>query len=626
MSARGGRSARHGAAERPPAAATPKTPPIPPGHPAFLLAIAACAASLVLSASYRLYDTDLWTLLTTGRAIWEHGIPRADLWSWPRYGAPEVMSSWLFRWRLWPVWERGVVVLFVWRWLVVLATFALAWLAARRMGARGVLALPLLAWCGLVYRLRTDLRPEILAGTLFALALLILETARQRAMVRAHGAGSPAAAPSVWRRLVAEPRVWLIPVAALWVNVHVSWYLLFALWALYLVDGRGGRPWPLVLLALAACLVNPWGWRLPWLPIEYALFWRNEPLFRTIGELQPLDWSTHVRDGLPLLLLVWAALAIRRWRVRGFDVVEIAGGVAFTAAAIGSQRFLGTTVLFAAPFLARDASEAAAALKVPALRSPWTRGILAATGCLAIGLAEWRRPDLPLGVALDTRGLPVAACDFVARHGIRGRALNDLHLGGYVLWRFWPDRERLPFLTTQPENSSRADRDGYAAALVEESGWRSLEARHEFEWVVLDRHPSPGERLLDAVTADARFVPVFVDDAAIVFVRREGRLAAVADSFAYRVVPVDVERRKELIGACERDSTLRALATREFARQSAESPENSISEQALGALALMDGHPDVARPHLERALRVDPGSIGARRLLEAARGASDGPR
>ena len=619
MSTRGARAARSGADARSPEPAA-NLPKIPLRHPAFLLALAACAASLVLSASYRLYDTDLWTLLTTGRAIWEHGIPRVDLWSWPRYGAPEVMASWLFRWRLWPVWERGVVALFVWRWLVVLATFALAWLAARRMGARGVLALPILAWCGLVYRLRTDLRPEILGGTLFALALWILETARQRGLRRARSENAAAAATSAWRRLVTEPRVGLIPLACAWVNVHVSWYLLFALWALYLVDGRGGRPWRLVALALAACLVNPWGWRLPWQPIEYALFWRGEPLFRAIGELQPLDWSAHVRDGLPLLLVVWAALAIRRWRARGLDVVEIAGGVAFTAAAISSQRFLGTAALFAAPFLARDASEAAAGWKPAALRSPWTRGVLAAAACLAIGVAEWRRPDLPLGVALDTRGLPVAACDFVARHGIRGRAMNDLHFGGYVLWRFWPDRERLPFLTTQPENASRADRDGYAAALADQNGWRSLEARHEFEWVVLDRHPSPGERLFDAVAADTRFVPVFMDDAAIVFVRSAGRLAAVADSFAYRVVPADLERRKELIAACERDSTIRALATREFTRQSAESPENALSEQALGALALMDGRPDLARPHLERALAIDPASTGARRLLEAASG------
>src|SRR5262245_61091796 len=105
MSTRGSRAARSGSSGRSPAVTN--APAISLRHPAFLLAIVACTASLVLSASYRLYDTDLWTLLTTGRAIWEHGIPRADLWSWPRYGAPEVMSSWLFRWRLWPVWERG---------------------------------------------------------------------------------------------------------------------------------------------------------------------------------------------------------------------------------------------------------------------------------------------------------------------------------------------------------------------------------------------------------------------------------------------------------------------------------------------------------------------------------------
>jgi len=621
MKSRGARAAasRDAGARGP----TARASAIPLHHPAFLLALAACAASLVLSASYRLYDTDLWTLLTTGRAIWQHGIPRVDQWAWPAYGTPEVMASWLFRWRIWPLWERGGVnALFAWRWLTVLATFAFLWAAARRLGARGVLVLPILAWCGLVDRLRTDVRPEVAAAGLFALALWILETARARGSVRRRGENSDAATvPRGWRRLFVEPRVWLLPLACVWVNLHVSWYLLFALWALYLIDGRGGRPWLLVFLALAAVLVNPWGWRLAWQPIEYALFWRGEPLFKTIAELQPLDWSAHVRDGLPLLLLVWAVLAVWRWRARGFDVVEIAGGLAFTAAAISSQRFLGIAAVFAAPFLARDATEWASRFTAGgALRSAWTRGALAAAACLLGGIAEWTRPELPLGIALDTRELPVAACDFVARHGVRGRALNDLHLGGYLLWRFWPERDRLPFITTQPENASRADRDGYAAALVDEEGWRGLEARRDFEWVLLDRNPSPGEKLLESVANDPRFVPVFMDDAAIVFVRTPGRLAAVADSFAYRVIPADLGRRKELIAACERDSTLRALATREFARESSTSPANALSEQALGVLALMDGRPDRARPHLERALELKPDLESARKLLEQASG------
>jgi hypothetical protein len=484
--------------------------------------------------------------------------------------------------------------------MAVLATFALLWAAARRAGARGATALVVLSWCGLVYRLRTDIRPELAAGVLFALSLWILETRRSGGR---------------------DFRPWLVLVSAAWANAHISWYLLFVLWGLYLLDSAGGRPWRWIALALAAALANPWGWRTLWQPFEFALRWRGEPIFLEIGELQPLDWSAHVRDGLVPMLAFWVLLAAWRARRRGLDRIEAAGGLLFTAAAIDSQRFLGTLVLFAAPFLARDLDAWIAARRWPRWSaSTAARGALTAAACLGLGVPEWTRPELPLAVALDTEALPVAACDFVAAHGVRGRALNDLHLGGYLLWRFWPERDRLPFITTQPENARPEDRDGLARALVSESAWRALDRRCRFDWALLDRSPSPGERLLDYVDADTSFVPVFEDDAAAVLVRRHGPLAAVADSFGFRVVPASRERREKLIAACERDPALRARARVELERQAASSPRNAFAEQALGALALMDGRAEEGRAHLERALAVRPTLASARRMLEAIPG------
>jgi len=300
--------------------------------------------------------------------------------------------------------------------------------------------------------------------------------------------------------------------------------------------------------------------------------------------------------------------------------MESSIGFGFAVAAISSQRFLGNAVAFAAPFLLRDAAEwAAARAWAPWLAGAWTRAGIAAAASLALGLAEWSRPELPLGLALDTRKLPVAACDFVEAHGIRGRALNDLHLGGYLAWRAWPGRDRLPFITTQPENARPEDRRAFAAALIDARGWQQLHLRHRFEWVLLDRNPSPGERLMMWVAADTTFVPVFMDDAAIVFVRREGALAAVADSFAFRVVPADPDARRALVFACERDSALRAAATAEFARQAASSTQSALAEQALGTLALMDGRAEEGRAHLQRALAIRPTLPGARAMLDAAR-------
>ena len=573
-----------------------------------IAAMIAAAASLLLSAGYRLYDTDLWTLLVTGKAMWtQHALPMTDQWTWANFGARQVLSSWLFRALLWPVWSAGGVVgLFAWRWGLQLATFALIWITARAPhlrdapAARGASALLVIAWCGLIARLRTDIRPEALGSLMFALSLWILETRRT---------GGP------------DRRAWLVPIACVWANAHLTWYLLFFLWALYLWDGRGGRPWKWLGLSAAALFVQPYGLAALRQPFDFAVTWRGERIFQGIGELQPLDLSSHVRDGFLILVALWAGLALWRWRRAGFDRVEIPGGVLLLIAAFNSQRFIGAFALFEAPFLPRDLAEAMAALPRGLVPRP-PRGvsaITAAAGCLLIGIPEWSNPALPLGVALEAEAMPVAACDFVQAHGVRGRAFNDFHLGGYVAWRFWPDRSRLPFMTTQPENSKPEDRAAIVAADLDEGTWRTLDARCGFDWVLLDRlRNGPRDSLLTWVGRDSSFACVFMDDAAYLFVRRAGALAAVADSFQFGIVPATPEGREELIARCEDDAATRSAARAEFQRQALDSPRNAFAEQALGTLALMDGRYGEARIHLERALAVRPSLESARRMLEAA--------
>jgi hypothetical protein len=74
----------------------------------------------------------------------------------------------------------------------------------------------------------------------------------------------------------------------------------------------------LIAVTLAADLVsfvNPFGWRALWLPFEFMFFLRSEPIYRTIGELQPVMWSNNARNGLPVLVVLWPLLLV--WRPGG---------------------------------------------------------------------------------------------------------------------------------------------------------------------------------------------------------------------------------------------------------------------------------------------------------------------
>ena len=260
----------------------------------------------------------------------------------------------------------------------------------------------------------------------------------------------------------------------------------------------------------------------------------------------------------------------------------------------------------------------------PALARGGTRATLAASACLAIALPELFRADRPLGISIDMSGVPVSAADFMAREGIRGRGFNVMQFGGYLSHRFWPDRERAPFVTTQPELSSAATRAGYIEAMRRPGEWLRLDERDHFDWVLLAFRQDLGDHLLDALDRDTSWVMVFSDDAAELYVRGAGPFADVARREGYRVISGGREGRTRLVAAAEADPRVRARAIAECERILAGSPGNGQAHRLLGYFALMDGSAGDARAHFEAAIRLDPRAAGVRERLGSLRRDSQG--
>ncbi|MBI1795494.1 MAG: hypothetical protein HYR74_00415 [Candidatus Eisenbacteria bacterium] len=453
--------------DRPVPAPPAPAPAVPLRHPALIAAALVVAACLVVSTTIWIYDSDFWHHLLVGRVIWTwHAIPTRQIWNWSTYGSVDATNAWLFRMIVWPLWAAwGVTGLFVWRWASTIAVFAVGWAAARRMGARGFTPLVVIAICALVYRARSQVRPETLVAVLTALQIWVLESRRALRAAGARGVGAAPAAGGL-PPLARDPGLALIPVAWVWANTHPSYYMGFVMIGFHVLEdlrlarwGTGPAAVPaaadarrLVLLAIAGLAIsfaNPWTWRPLWQPFDFFIRLRHEPLYKQIGELQPLDWRNNARNGLAALIVLWPLLAILRWRRAGFDLVEALSLGFFTALMLNTQRFAGTWAVVAAPYLGRDLDAWIAARRWPAWTRPaWTRAAFAAIACVALSIPEWSRVEYPLGIRVDMARFPVAACDFMAAHGVRGRGFNDLG-GAYVAWRFWPERARLPDMTAR---------------------------------------------------------------------------------------------------------------------------------------------------------------------------------
>jgi hypothetical protein len=619
--ARGGRGKLRG----PAAATTPRTnrgPNIidrlraalagdtPLSDPSLLAVMLAAAFAVALLVTMVIQDTDLWTLLAQGRAIAaDPAAMKVNTWTWPAAGASQVSASWLFRVVLWPIWSfGGVTGVFLWRWASALAVFALLFGAARRMGARGPLTLLVLTACAMVYRTRADARPESLAAILLALSLWILETRRS---------GGP------------DRSLWLVPVALVWSNAHVSVYLLFALIAFHFAGDLAARRaavgvpmdaprrplWLIGGLALAASLVHPSGWHALWQPFEFALRWRGDPMFSSIEELRPLTWAPDWRSGMPVLIALWPAAVLVRALRRRFDPVEALLCAAFTAAVWTSLRFAGPWAVVAAPFLARDLSEFARGNHTAPAGARPVAAALVIVAIAALTFAETTRRDRPFGTGIAMRNVPEHAATFMEATGVRGRGFNHMQHGGYLAYRFWPDRERLPFITTQPELSTAAVRAAYLGALQRPAEWYALERERRFDYVLLEREQNPGDHLLDVLDQDSSWVMVFGDDAAELYVRRDGPMAGVAARHGYRVIPGGRDGRGRMMNACQADTALRARARAEAERMAGASPENGAAHHLLGFFALMDGRRADAAGHLERTVARQPFTPRIREIL-----------
>lgn len=425
---------------------------------------------------------DIWWHLATGRWIVEHrAVPHTDPFSYTKPDEPWIAHEWATDVLLYCLYSRwGLRGLALFRQLVAASTAVLLYLLCLRLRSH-----PLIAYgAGLFFVCflgpTLNARPQVLLSLLFLLALHI---------VLSHRRGAEHA---IW---------WLLPLAAVWANVHGGFIVLFCLLGLYAIDrafsgdgpGLVGRlrlsaTAPVILvgaLCLLATLVNPNGLEGALYPLQYFVGetkWHTNviieyasPDFSTpamavpglalIALLALLAASRHRSALLGTLVLLFFTYSFLRWQrmVAIFGVVALAALSEHLTAYLGlGRRTPSTKPVQVKPFFVWSVFLLAAVLAVAG--SPWT---------------------VAVEKLLDRERYPLRPVEFATANGIKGNLLNTYRYGGYIIWQRYG--ERVVFIDGRADMYGRAMFEDYQTMVEARPGWKQLLERYDIAWVLIDR-------------------------------------------------------------------------------------------------------------------------------------------
>src|SRR4029450_13845690 len=129
---------------------------------------------------------------------------------------------------------------------------------------------------------------------------------------------------AAWR----DPALLLVPLTWAWINTHLSYPLGFAVALAYAIDAQiFRRPgalglWRAIALAAGVIFLNPYGLGGGVEPFRFFAGQRDEPIYRLIPELSPLDLGRNLTNLLPVVLFGWPLLQIGRLARRQGDLAE----------------------------------------------------------------------------------------------------------------------------------------------------------------------------------------------------------------------------------------------------------------------------------------------------------------
>jgi hypothetical protein len=410
----------------PPAQPIGSAPTVPAGHQVVWgLATAALVFAAVAMSWGRIFFSDTYISLTSGRYIHAHGLPSTDHLTVAGSGRPWVDQQWLAHLLMYDLWRVG---------------------GDAAVGASSAVAFALAFGMLAVLLLRRGAAP---VGVLLALGgalvqcLLFAET-------RAQSYAYPLFVGLLWILLAQSDRTWLrraalaLPLLVLWANVHGS--VLLGVAMVIVCCGRSAasglrrKAWrpaggevALSVLAAGCVFATPYGTAM----IGYYVRVLGDPALATIAEWQP---STFSPLNLPFIVILMGTLGLVCFaRGKGvhvpIDMMLLA--VVLGALAAHAVRYQTWFALGVAPLLALAVTgtwSGRRGLAPPPRVIVIAAGALLLTATVVAGGILVRTPSSAYGKWISDSAVHSAA-RYGAQHP-QARILADDVTGSALLWRY----------------------------------------------------------------------------------------------------------------------------------------------------------------------------------------------
>ncbi len=324
-------------------------------------------------------------------------------------------------------------------------------------------------------------------------------------------------------------------ITALWVNIHIFFILSIAIlgsFLLQLVATKQFKKLPAYASVCAAAglgmLVNPLGLTGALYPFrifteyEYPVA-ENQTLFFLLDRFPNMHYYYTAGVIIILGLVLVACLArYRKMCVNNLALITLT--FFFGLATLKLIRFENFAALFCIPLFALVFEKTAVEFK-----KQWQAltekdvfvmlGSLVSVGVVIAALGSGLFVPFSSGFGLGLYPGSSQAGEFLRTLNVHGPLFNNFDAGSYLIYYLYPQHK--VFVDNRAEAYSAEHLQLYKKAQEDEDTWQQLNQQYNFGAIVYYRHENTGwgQKFMVNRVQDAGWVPIFVDDFALILVR-----------------------------------------------------------------------------------------------------------